>query len=181
MPAIIDDIYDLERVPKDDLHFVHGTNYYTYCKVKEIIDAHARRSPPQRGDELSRRGFRRVVPVRRRRQLDRDRDRGITPYTGATYTPNAAVGAGIVGASLLLEAVKLLSASSRRPPGTAPSLGRRTTRTACAASSTAQGGRHRGALDGASGFNDVNWISDLIDAATAERTPSPPTSARARR
>ena len=36
--AIIDDIYDVSRAPAGEAYAVQGSNYYTYCHVKKIVD-----------------------------------------------------------------------------------------------------------------------------------------------
>ena len=36
--AIIDDIYDTSRAPRGEPYTVQGSNYYTYCHVKKILD-----------------------------------------------------------------------------------------------------------------------------------------------
>ena len=171
--AIIDDIYDLERVPKDDPYFVHGTNYYTYCKVKEIIDAHvATLTAANAVTNFGSYGEASDVSC-----LYGDAGNsietgigGITPYTGATYTPNIAVGAGNVGASLYYsEAVKKVVGLIAETSGNGAvvkqayyAYGLR------GVADRPREGATAALFDGASGFNDVNWISDLIDAATAE-------------
>ena len=110
--AIIDDIYDVSRAPRDEPYTVQGSNYYTYCHVKKIVDKFvetlpllsrpttARTTRPTMSSALSveaaaRSGTRLPPPSRSRRHRHRDGHRRHHRRGSATYTPASNVGASL--------------------------------------------------------------------------------------
>ena len=105
------------------------------------------------------------MPLRRRRQTI---ETGIGPSMtvgGVTYTPSSNIGASLYYSEAVKKVVGLIEETSGNGAVVADAYYAYGLE---GIADRARDGATAALFDGTSGFNDANWISDLITAATAE-------------